>query len=72
MPQYRIACGACTGEFDVEASQETKRCPSCGTEHAGPWDSPTVISEELPDALGYPVQDPRVIMAPADPRGGRA
>lgn len=71
MPQYRIACGACGKEFDVLAVEETKRCPSCGVEHSEPWTDPEIVSVELAEALGHGVRKPRVIMEPADPRGGR-
>lgn len=75
MAHYRIACGACGHEFDVDAGASTARCSSCGTEHAGPWDRPTVTDDgaAFADALGYEARDPRVIMEPAAPTpGGRA
>jgi hypothetical protein len=28
----------CTTEFTVEDGQESARCPSCGKEHAAPWE----------------------------------
>lgn len=72
MSYYRIECGACGYAWDVEASAETERCPGCGTEHAGPWDEPTVVSDDLAQAAGYKITPPRVVMAPVGSRGGRA
>jgi uncharacterized Zn ribbon protein len=28
----------CSNEFTVDDGQESARCPSCGKEHAAPWD----------------------------------
>lgn len=72
MPHYRIACGACANEFDVDADDDRERCPSCGAEHEGPWHDPQLLSQELAEILDYDVAGPRVVMQPAVPGGGPA
>lgn len=49
MSSKTFLCVGCDKPVGVESSDDTARCPHCGTQHQPPWENPAVVSSPNPN-----------------------